>query len=291
MTPLPYEHQTTEPLYPKVIWNRPVARHGAGRLLIIGGHAKDFSLPTAIYGLVQASGIGECAVALPDSLLKLLSGMPDTTFVASTQAGSISRDALGRLLELAEDADAIAIGAGLSNNSETAVMTEKLLAMAEQPIIVFADTLIALQFNIRLVTDRADSLIILTMQELFKLAGQLSIPISIRPNGGLINKLEIIKSVKDAMAADLVVYGSDTIVAAGDKLSVTPANPVLSRLPAAYYAVLSVFWLQNRANHYEGLTTAAWILHQAGRDLRQQQVPTVGPVGQAIAAALDLAED
>ena len=267
-----------------------MARHGAGRLLVIGGHGKDFSLPTAIYGLVQASGIGECSVALPDSLLKLLNGMPGTTFVASTQAGSIGRDALGRLLELAEDADAIAIGAGLSNNSETAVMTEKLLAMVEQPVIAFADTLIALQFNIRLITDRPNTLIILTMQELFKLAGQLSIPISIRPNGGLINKLEIIKSVKDAMTADLVIYGSDTIVATGDKLSVTPANQVLSRLPAAYYAVLSVFWLQNRANHYEGLTTAAWILQQAGRDLKQQQVPTVGLVGIAIAAALEQAE-
>lgn len=291
MTSLPYEHQTTAPLYPKVIWNRPVARHGAGRLLVIGGHSKDFSLPTAIYGLVQASGIGECAVALPNSLSKLLAGTPATTFVASTQAGSIGRDALGRLLELAEDADAIAIGAGLSNNSETAGLTEKLLSLVEQPVIVFADTLIALQFNIRLVTDRPNTLIILTMPELFKVAGQLSIPISIRPNGGLINKLEIIKSVKEAMTADLVVYGSDTIVATADKLSVTPANPVLSRLPAAYYAVLSVFWLQNRSKPYEGLTTAAWILHQAGRDLQQQQVPTVGSVGQAIAAALEQAED
>jgi NAD(P)H-hydrate repair Nnr-like enzyme with NAD(P)H-hydrate dehydratase domain len=281
-----YEHQTEELLYPKIIWNRPVARHGAGRLLVIGGYLGDFSLPTAIYGLAQAAGIGECSVALPDSLLKFLAGTPATTFVASSQSGSLGREALGRLLELGEEADAIAIGAGLSNNSETAVLVERLLQEQGRPVIAFADALVALQFNLRLLTDRPQALIIATMPELFKLAGQLKLPIHIRPQGGLINKLEIVRDVKAAIKADLVVYGAETIVAQGDRLSVTPANPVLSRLPAAYYAVLSVFWLQNAKQSYEGLTTAAWILHQAGLGLRQQEVPTVGRIGKAIAQAI-----
>jgi NAD(P)H-hydrate repair Nnr-like enzyme with NAD(P)H-hydrate dehydratase domain len=285
---LHYEHQTMELLYPKIIWNRPVARHGAGSLLIVGGYLGDFSLPTAIYSLAQAAGVGECTVALPDSLLKFLAGTPATSFVASSASGSLGREALGRLLELGEEADAIAIGAGLSNNSETAVLTERLLQESDRPVIAFADSLIALQYNPRLITDRTDALIILTMPEVFKLAGQLGVPINIRPQGGLINKLEIVHNLKQAVKADLVVYGTETMVAHNDALSATPANPVLSRLPAAYYAVLSVFWLQNRQQPFEGLTTAAWILHQAGLDLKQQEVPTVGRVEKPIAKAIGL---
>jgi NAD(P)H-hydrate repair Nnr-like enzyme with NAD(P)H-hydrate dehydratase domain len=282
----PYEHQTTEPLYPKVIWNRPVARHGAGRLLVIGGYLGDFSLPTSIYGLALAAGVGECTVALPDSLLKFLAGTPATTFVSSSQSGSLGRDALGQLLELGDEADAIAIGAGLSNNSETATLVERLLQELDRPVIAFADSLIALQFNIKLLIDRANALIILTMPELFKLAGQLAVPIHIRRDGGLINKLEIVRAVKAEMAADLVVYGAETIVAQAERMSVTPTNPVLSRLSAAYYAVLSVFWLQNQGLKFEGLTTAAWILHQAALELKQQETPTVVGLSKAIGQAL-----
>jgi NAD(P)H-hydrate repair Nnr-like enzyme with NAD(P)H-hydrate dehydratase domain len=288
MKPPAYEYQLTKPLYSKIIWNRPVARHSAGRLLVIGGYLGDFSLPTAIYALAQAAGAGECTVALPDSLLKFLAGTPATVFVASSQSGSLGHAALGRLLELSEEADAIAIGAGLSNNSETAALTERLLQEIEQPVIAFDDALTALQFNVRLLTDRKRALVILTMPELFKLAGQLGVAIQIRQNGGLVNKLEIISAVKSAMTADLVVYGAETIVAYGDQLSVTPANPVLSRLPAAYYGVLSVFWLQNQGQAFEGLTTAAWLLHEAGTGLVQQETPTVGVVGKAVSHAIGI---
>lgn len=281
-----YRLQEDKPLYPKVIWNRPVARHGAGRLLLIGGHLGDFSLPTAIYTLTLAAGVGECTVVLPDSLLKYLAGTPATTFVPSSQSGSLGRDALGHLLELGDEADALTIGAGLSNNSETATLTERLLQEVDQPVIAIADALVALQFNLKLLTDRPDALIILTMPELFKLAGQLSIPIHIRRDGGLMNKIEIVRTVKAEIAADLVVFGAETIVAHDNDISVTPTNPVLSRLPAAYYAALSVFWIQNRTQRFEGLTTAAWILRTAGANLRREDVPTVDTVAKSITHTL-----
>ena len=281
-----YQLQEDEALYPKVIWNRPVARHGAGRLLVVGGYLGDFSLPTAVYGLALAAGVGDCSVALPDSLLKYLAGTPATTFVPSSHSGSLGREALGHILDLGEEADAVAIGAGLSNNSETATLIERLLQELDRPIIAFADALVALQYNVKLLTDRTNALIILTMPELFKLAGHLSVPIHIRREGGLVNKIEIVQAVKAEVVADLVIYGVETIVAQGTNVSVTPTNPVLSRLPAAYYGVVSVFWLQNRAQPYEGLTTAAWILRQAGADLTQQEVPTASSIAKNVAKSL-----
>ena len=139
MPELDFIRQDGEPLYPKTLWNRPVSRVGAGRLLIPGGHSGDMSLPTAIYQAAMASGAGECVVALPDVLTKLLGGTPATTFVASSPSGSLGREALGRLLELSEEADAVLIGASLSNNSHTTILVEKFLQEANRPTVIFGE--------------------------------------------------------------------------------------------------------------------------------------------------------
>ncbi|MDF2461721.1 MAG: hypothetical protein K0S68_1124, partial [Candidatus Saccharibacteria bacterium] len=80
--------QEDEPLHPTILYNRPVTRHAAGRLLVVGGHSGEFSVLTAIHQLSTAAGIGECNTVLPDNLAKLLSGAPGTFFVPSTESGS-----------------------------------------------------------------------------------------------------------------------------------------------------------------------------------------------------------
>lgn len=290
MNPPVFHQQRDQLLYPKILWNRPLSRHGAGRLLVVGGYQADFSQPTAIFTLAMAAGAGECIVALPDSLARLLTGTPSIVFVPSSPSGSLGRDALGQILNAVDDANGVALGANLSNNSETAVLIERLVQETTKPLIIFAEALPALQFNIRLVTARERTLMIVTMPEVFKLAAQLGLSIHIRRDGGLMNKLEIIKIVKEVMAADMVVYGAETIVAVGHELSVTPTNPVLSRLPTAYYSVLSVFWLQHSAKPFEALTTAAWVLAYAGNGLNQQELPTVGGTAKLVAKALEQGE-
>ncbi|HEY6736275.1 MAG TPA: hypothetical protein VI322_01010, partial [Candidatus Saccharimonadia bacterium] len=123
--------QANIPLYPQVLYNRPVTRTGAGRLLLVGGHTGEFSQPTAFNQLALAAGAGECRVVMPDKLAALLAGAPGVYFGAATASGSLSRDALGRILQLAEEADALAIGTSLSNNSDTTMLVERLLTEAE----------------------------------------------------------------------------------------------------------------------------------------------------------------
>lgn len=276
-----YWLQQAEPLYPKILWNRPVSRHGAGRLLIAGGHAQSFSGPTALYQLAQAAGIGECTVALPDSLLKLLAGSPGTAFVASSASGSLGREALGQLLELSEEADAVALGLDLSNNSETSLLIECLLQETDRPVAAFAEALSLLPYNLSNLTGRPGNLLIMTMPELFKLANLLEVPLTIRPDGGLVARVEVVQALAGAIAADVVVFGPETIVAAGGEPIVTPASPHLSRLPALYYAVLSVFWLQNQTQPAAGLATAAWIIKGVGEKLTNDQ-PTLAQVATLV---------
>ncbi|HSX02649.1 MAG TPA: hypothetical protein VLI05_05050 [Candidatus Saccharimonadia bacterium] len=281
-----FTRQDGPPLFPKALYNRPVTRHGAGRLLVPGGHSGDLSLPTALHQLALAAGAGHCQVALPDTLVRLVAGAPDTTFVPASPSGSLGREALGPLLQLAEDADALMLGASLSNSSQTSILIERLVHELNRPIIAFGDTLVAMQHHIEELTNRPDCLIVATMPEVFKLAGQLGVSITVRRGGGLINKLEIVRDLAAASRCHYAVYGTEIITAAGTDLVVTPTNYRLSLVPAAYYAVLGVTWLQNPSRRHDGLATGAYILREAAAGLGDTDRPSVGQLAKSIAAVL-----
>ncbi|HEY2004608.1 MAG TPA: hypothetical protein VGH44_05855 [Candidatus Saccharimonadia bacterium] len=275
--------QEAEPLFPNILYNRPITRTGAGRLLLPGGHSGEFSLPAAIQQLALAAGVGECQVVLPDVLAKFLGGAPGTFFAASTSSGSLGREALGRILELSEEVDAVALGASLSNNSNTTILLDRLIAEIARPLIVFDEALSSLGASIATVTNNPDALIIITMAEAFKICGHLQVPIHIRRDAGLMNKLEIVQDLKAASRCQYVVYGTEIIVAADTELIVTPINYRLSLVPALFYAVLSTFWLQNRTNHRAGLATAAYLISRLGPSIGATDRPAVSD----LAAALD----
>ena len=283
--------QTGAPLYPKVLYNRPITRSGGGRLLIVGGHSGEFSLPTAIHQFALAAGVGEATAVMPDKLAKFLGGAPGTAFAASTPSGSLDRAALGRILELSEVADAVAIGASLSNNSNTAMLTERLITEIERPVIIFDEGLVALRHHPTSFTDNPQALVILTMAEVFKLCGSLSIGINIRPHGGLVNKLEIVQNLAAASTCAYAVYGTEIIIAAGAELIVTPVNYRLSLTPALFYGTLSTFWLQNRTAPTKGLATGAYLIAQAGASLGDTGRPSASGLAAALTQTLKQSEE
>lgn len=264
---LKFVRQLDEPLHPTVLFNRPLRRSGAGRLLVAGGHTGELSLPTGIHQVAMAAGLGECTVVLPDVLAKFLGGAPGTAFAASTPSGSLDRTALGRILELSEDHDAVALGASLSNNSNTSMLIERLLSEIKRPMIVFDEAVAALKHSPKLLIQNQDTLLILSMPEVFKLSGALGIGIHIRRDGGLINKLEVIQGLAARCAGPIAVYGSEIVVSQGSELTVTPINYHLATLPALFYGVLSTFWLQNSRSNAAGLTTGAYVLRRVGESL------------------------
>jgi NAD(P)H-hydrate repair Nnr-like enzyme with NAD(P)H-hydrate dehydratase domain len=285
MTP-EFIRQDSEPLYPKVLWNRPVARSGAGRLLLVGGHKQEFSQVTTVHQYALAAGVGQSTVVLPDSLRGLLAEMPDTLFVPSSVSGSLGRAALADVLEAAEDYDGLGIGGSLSNNSETAILIESTLAKAGRPIALYDDAFDILQFHLPLITDQPNHLAIVTMQQIFKIAGVLAIPITIKKGAGLVNKLEIIRDVVAASKCDYVVYGSELIVATEGQMTVTACPMRLATVPPAIFGVTTAFWLQNQSRPLEGLTTAAYVLAQATNSIETTQSLTTAVLSKAIRAVI-----
>ncbi len=286
-----YQSQGAEPLYPNVLFNRPVTRHGAGRMLVTGGHTGEFSQPVAYNQLALAAGIGECNVIMPDKLAAITGGAPGVYLGASTTSGSLARAALGRILELSEEADVLSVGLSLSGNSDTTMLIERLVTDYTGRLAVFEAGFAALKGRWELIANRSNALLILTMPEVFKLCGELGIAIDIRPGGGLINKLEIVSNLAARLSCDLAVWGTESIISSGTKLSVTPLNYRLSLQPAVVYAVMSTFWTQNPQDRFAGLTTGAYVLEQAGQPLGPESNPTTRQLAHMISRALRAGED
>ncbi|GAC1369939.1 MAG: hypothetical protein NVSMB39_2280 [Candidatus Saccharimonadales bacterium] len=259
--------------------------------MIVGGHSGEFSLPTAIHQFAVAAGVGEATAVLPDNLAKFLGGAPGTAFAASSSSGSLGREALGRVLELSEDTDAVAIGASLSNNSNTAMLIERLITELERPVIMFDEGLVALKHHITSVTNNPRALIIATMAEVFKLCSALNVGISIRPGGGLMNKLEIIRDLAAAGKCAYAVFGTEIVVAAGGELIVTPCNYRLALTPALFYGTLTTFWLQNFVSPTAGLATGAYLAAQAGADLGDTDRPSASGLAAALSRVLKQSDE
>jgi hypothetical protein len=222
--------------------------------------------------------------------LRFIGGLPGTNFVGSSPSGSLGTEALGRILELSEEMDAVALGASLSNNSHTTILTERLVSELERPIILFGDALVSLQHQVDTFVQNPDCLVILTMPEVFKLAGQLRVPITIRRDGGLVNKLEIVRDLAAASRCQYVVYGTEIIIPGAEESIVTPVNYRLGLLPAAYYAVLGTMWLQNRVHRTQGLATGAWLLRELSTVIGNTDHPSITTLAVKLTHLLDQAD-
>lgn len=235
-------------------------RQRAGRLLLIGGHKGEFSLLQAIYQSAEATGIGECVAAMPDSLRRTIGESGFGRFVPASASGSLGKAALAELLELATDADALIIGANLTNNAETAVVIESLITKLEQPVVITEEAIDILQFHPELITGNPRALVVATMPALFALAGHHHMPIAIKPHGGVVGKIEILQQLAAISRCCYVVFDSEILVHASSNTSLTDLKQPLSTLPGAVIGAAATFWVQNLSKPYEALTTAAFVL-------------------------------
>ena len=283
-----YQTQTAAtPLFPKLLWNRPVSRRAGGRMLIVGGQPGHISEPQTMYAIAEAAGIGECGVILPDSLEKLVGSKGPASFVASNPTGSLGRAALAEIMTLSSDYDSLLLAPEAGNNSETAILLERLAEDARVSRIFYGDALTALGFIVGDLVQSDNHLFIVTMAQLFKIAGKLEVGIHIERDSGLLNKLQIIANVVAAGHASYVILGSDIVVASGGQMSVTP----LSRrdtpaLQVAAAALLATSWTQNPARRYEGLTTGAYIMASTLAKIPADETLTTTNLTAGITAAI-----
>ncbi|HUC19978.1 MAG TPA: hypothetical protein VMR98_00590 [Candidatus Polarisedimenticolaceae bacterium] len=286
MTPA-FERQTDSPLFPDILWNRPAMKSRGGRLLVLGGQTHQFNNLQATYEVAEAAGIGEVDIVMPDSLRATAGRSGLGRFVPSSPSGSLGKAALGEILHLAGETDAVVIGANLTNNAETGMMIESLIRELDTRVIITEEAFEILQFHPELITGNPKALVVTTMRGLFDLANHHRMPIAIKPNAGVIGKLEILQQLASISKSQYLVFDREVMVAAEDKLSLTPLQTSLASLPAAAIGVAATFWVQQPGKLFQTLTTAAYVLSAAASAAdKDETAPTYASLSRQIEAAL-----
>lgn len=277
--PLQYELQNEKPLYAKLFWNRPTTKARAGRLLIVGGHRHEFSAVHEIYQAADAAGAGYIQVAMPDTLRQIAGGELGH-FLPATQSGSLGKAALGELLHLAGEFDAVVVGGNLTNNAETAILIESLLRKSDHRFVVTQEVIEILKFHPDLITGNPNLVLATTMKGLFDLANNHHIPLAIKPNSGVVGKLEILQQLVDISRCQYVIFDKEVIIAAEGRLSLTPLATELSRTQPMVVGLVATMWLQQPGRPYEALNGAAWVLSRLKDEDLETSASTSAKIGQ-----------
>jgi len=124
-----------------------VHKKSVGQVLVIAG-SRGMSGAAVLTGrAAYKMGAGLVVFASPQGIMPVLNGALVEAIVrpqAETEDGTLSLDAFESLVELASGYDVIAIGPGLTTNSQTVELVRRLIATIEKPLVIDADGLNAI---------------------------------------------------------------------------------------------------------------------------------------------------
>lgn len=255
-----YWHKQTadDPLFPDLLWSRPENRAHAGKLLIIGGNQYGFAAPAEAYSAAMNAGVGAVRVLLPQAIKKAAGKLlPDLEFAASTPSGSFASGALGELLSQATWADMVLLAGDLGRNSETAAMLEAFVQKHSGPLTITQDAVDYFRNYADKVLKRSDACLVLSFEQLQKLATNVGYPQAFTLSMGLVRAVEVLHEFTQVFSAHIITKLNETlIVASGGQVSTAAADPGLEIWRVKTATRASVWWLQNPIKPFEALTTS-----------------------------------
>jgi len=177
----------------------PVTKYSAGAVLVVGGSPGMTGAVCLAAEAAFRADAGYVAVAVPEASLAVV----ETRLLEPVKAP------LDRVDELAERADAVAIGPGLGRGDDERALVRRLLAQLELPAVVDADALFELEPGDwpapRVLTPHAG--------ELGRLLGEESKWVDA-------HRLEAVRRAADRFRCVVLLKGADTLIA-------TPGEGVL----------------------------------------------------------------
>ena len=151
-------------------------KKASGTLVVVAGSRSMTGAVRLIARAAERLGAGYVSVAVPVSALAAVQAvLTETVFVPlpETADGTVSAAALDAVLERAADADALAIGPGLSTHPETSGFVRDLVRDAPVPLVLDADGLNAFAGETDALAERkADAVLTPHLGELGRLLGQ-----------------------------------------------------------------------------------------------------------------------
>jgi ADP-dependent NAD(P)H-hydrate dehydratase / NAD(P)H-hydrate epimerase len=183
-------------------------KKASGTLVVVAGSRRMTGAAKLIVHAAARIGAGYVFVATPASILPVIqSELTEAVFVPlpETDAGSVAPDALEIVRRVADGADALALGPGLSTEPETRAFIRALVRECPVPFVLDADGLNAFAGEAAAIADRkAEAVVTPHLGELARLTG---------PNDDRLVAARDLARRADAVA---LVKGSRTVVARPD---------------------------------------------------------------------------
>ncbi len=186
-------------------------KKASGTLVVVAGSRTMTGAARLIGRAAGRIGAGYVFVCVPASILPVVqAGLTETVFVplAETAAGTVAPAALDAVLERLEDADALALGPGLTTAPETQRFVRDLVAKSPAPFVLDADGLNAFAGEPEALAARAaDAVLTPHLGELARLLGA---------GAGAEDRLGAARDLATRARTVALVKGSRTVIAAPD---------------------------------------------------------------------------
>ncbi len=247
------------PLFGDLLWGRPENKLYAGKLLIAGGNAHGFAVPSMAYQASLEAGIGVSRVLLPDALQKTVGKFfVDADFVPSTPSGSFARSSLASLLDSAQWADAALWAGELGRNSETAIVIESFLTSTNIPTVLTRDAVDYFTTLPLPMLTRPKTVVVLTMAQLQRICMSLGFVTPITFKMSLIQLVDALHELTSNYPSSIVLkYHDQLIIAHAGQVSTTPVPEEFNAWRTKTASYCAVWWIQNPSKIFEALTVAA----------------------------------
>jgi ADP-dependent NAD(P)H-hydrate dehydratase / NAD(P)H-hydrate epimerase len=188
-------------------------KRASGVLVVVAGSRDMTGAPAMIARAAGRMGAGLVVVAVPGSILPVVQGSSTESVylpLPETADGTVTIDALPRVLEALERADAVAVGPGLTQHDDTSWFVRDLIRAAPTPIVLDADGLNAFTGRASDIADRkADAVLTPHEGEFARLTGLTTRDLEA-------NRLSVVRGLASTAGAVTLLKGSRTIVAAPD---------------------------------------------------------------------------
>jgi len=207
---------------------RPLNGHKGtfGHVTVFGGAT---GLTGAVYLAATAAlraGCGKVTAGVPSALHQIMEQKTTevmTLPLPQSPEGTLSRESLAAILELASKADAVALGPGLGADKGQTELLAELLPNLEVPLVLDADGLNALAGHPQILT-QLKAPVILTPHP-----GEMARLLGVSVAKVQFNRLQVARQAAREWGAVVVLKGSATVVAAptGDAAINVTGNPGL----------------------------------------------------------------
>lgn len=263
--------------------NRSLTAHkySVGKIFVLSGSRRFTGAPFMTAQAAMRTGAGAVIVGMPKSVQPILARKFTEVMITpldETDGGSISLRAFESIMERVRWADVVAIGPGLTRDTEAIALVMKLIPSIEKPLVLDADGLFAVVKHAQLISRRRHPTILTPHAgELGAITGQDSAAIEV-------GRVEAARGAARRLRCILCLKGSPTVTAvpSGEAYLNSTGNPGMATIGSGDVLTGMIASLLGQRVIPDAAAYCGVFLHGLAGDI------AAGKLGQRSLMALDI---